>query len=190
MKLRWIAALLLLASPVAAAEEPYGHDYHVRLLTGLGGTPETGFPTFVVTTAELGHRPFEGALSTGIAFSSALELNGLWSIITPWLFSRIDLTYAVASKMWERQPAYVWWPRVMLGFRAGLDVSESFRTKVSTGEKSYVLARPVAQPSLEVEVPCKWIPFAVNGRAALDVTPGFELVFRYTLSLGITYGWD
>lgn len=187
------ALALGLFTTVAFADAPYDQIYRVRVLTG-GGTDVHG-TGFGALSAELGHSPFRGALSTGAGLASATAFSGEWSVVTPYVYGRFDWVYPILTRLWSRPPIP---PRIIIldrlrssvGVRLGADISESFRTKVFTAEPSYVLARPSTQPFFDAEIALDdERDFSLVFRASIDLPLSLDAVLRWNVMAGLAYCW-
>ncbi len=168
----------------AAPRETFAQPNYVRTLVGFGGVPDVPSANMVLTM-EVGHRPFLGALATGASFSSVSDLTGAYTVETLGVFAKLDLTYVICSHFWARHPSPSLPVRVQLGSRIGLGVSDSFGLT-----PSYVLVRAEMQPFVDIEVPLDvhhTYSFVVRG--ALDTSVNFNALFRWSASIGFTYGW-
>lgn len=191
-----VAALALPAAARAAdPAPPYAQPMDFHLLAGPGGVVERNarFPIAVSMGADVGHRPFGGALGTGVSFSSMTSLDGRWNVLSLGLQGKLDVLYVLASHFWTRSPSLV--PllplRLLFGGRLGFDVSVS-QNKPSTPqqpEAPYVLLFPGAQLFVDFEVPLNRArTFYFIGRAAFDVGLNSDLQ-RWSALVGLGYGW-
>lgn len=207
------AAVLLVAGAVAMAPRParaepqskiptstYDYLDYVRLFVGVGSVPQPElFESCNANTAltfEIAHRPFHGALSTGFSFSSVTDVNGLWNVLTPGAFAKLDLTYVFTSGLWSHRPTLHPFVRILVGARVGFGVSQSFVHIQSTADSryeatsSYVLVRPEMEPIVDLEFPFGHRhDFAFVARGAVDTPVTFDTIFRWSVSLGIGYAW-
>jgi hypothetical protein len=173
---------------------PYTYPKFFQTLVGLGAANGAGSTALVLTT-EIGHRPLAGALGTGFSLSSATAVDGSWTVITPGLLAKLDLTYVFAGGLWAAPPPDDFPFRLQLGGRLGLAMSDSFPTKTPYGA-SYLLFRPELQPFLDLEVlpfGLACLPrdriFSLIVRLALDAPVNLSDVFRFSGSIGLNYGW-
>ncbi len=166
----------------------------MRTLVGLGGVPSlpkddnTGN---LVLTTEVGGHPLTGALGTGVSISSTEDLKGLWSVVTPGIFAKLDLTYLFLSGLWACDPPPHFPLRIQMGSRLGLGISESFRASADVPVDSpYTLLRPELQSTLDFEMPLGGDRvYSLIARAAIDAPVNVSEVFRWSFSFGLGYGW-
>jgi hypothetical protein len=191
-----VAVALVPASARAEAPAPpYAWPAFVDTFVGFGSAPNP-FDFVSALTAEVGHRPFGGALSTGVSFSSATDVTGLWNVVTPGAFAKIDLTYVFLSGFWSVQPPRNTHVRVHLGGRVGMGVSQSFQRVVPTAtdpylvDTSYVLVRPELESFVDLDVPLgARRAYSLIFRAAIDTPVTLDDLFRWTLCVGLGYAW-
>ena len=209
----WVVALVLFANPSDALADgalcvhdrigedvsppfpPYAYSKFFQTLVGLGAAKGVGSTALVLTT-EIGHHPLAGALGTGFSLSSATAMDGRWTVITPGLLAKLDLTYVFTGGLWAAPPPDDFPFRLQLGGRLGLGISESFPAKVPYAS-SYLLVRPELQPFLDIELlpPIAWacLPkdrvFSLIVRLAIDAPVNLGNVFRLSGSIGLNYGW-
>jgi hypothetical protein len=205
--MKGVAVLLagVLAPGLCFAQEsaPFARVWTARTLVGVGSVPRlpsddrTG--NFVMT-AEVGHHPFPdgkegGALCTGFSLSSATDFYGLWHVVTPGLFAKLDLTYIFLSGLWayplepdERNVPF----RAHLGGRLGLGISESSRPAAEVPYASqYLLIRPELLSFVDLEVPLgSERVWSLVARGGVDTGVNLGTVFRWSVSAGLDYGWD
>lgn len=195
-----IALAVSLAPAVAMAADPqcsrdtcppYAHSMFVRTLVGLGGVPGVQSANATLT-AELGGRPFSqppwdiGAFSTGIGFTSTTDLTGRFSLMALGLFAKMDLTHNFLSGLWSVPPRRSFPFRLQIGARLGIAASESF-----SKESHYVLVRPEMLYFLDLEVPVDDRRIhSILLRGALDTSVDTSDPFRWSLSIGLDYGWN
>jgi hypothetical protein len=196
-------------APVTLTPTPLPNPTFVRMLVGLGSAPnlpkDDNAPNTVMT-AELGGHPFRGALETGFSFSSANDLKGYWSVVTPGIFAALDLTYVFATGFWTYQlpgpnptptcslaatrrsglPCF----RLRLGGRLGLSLSSSSRPDDVPYASTYQLVRPELQPFLDVEVPVSTDRFSLVLRGAFDSPVNLSTLFRWNVTAGLSYAYD
>jgi hypothetical protein len=171
----------------AAKTPPFAHNAFVRTFAGAGGLA-SGPSTNVVFGTEIGHHPLGGALGTGFAFSSATDVQGRYTVLTPGVFAKLDLTYIFLSGIWATTPPNCFPFRLQLGSRAGLGISESFRR--DPAPFTYVLLRPELQPFFDVEVPVdRDRVYSIVFRGLLDTSVNLETLFRWGFAIGLSYGW-
>jgi hypothetical protein len=190
--------LLVLAPRLARADQgtkaPFSFPYFAGMFVGGGGVPLLPRP-FVTTTAEIGQHPLTGALLSGLSVSSATSGNE-WSVLTPGIFARIDLTYLFRSGFWTVEPTPSW-IHFDLGARIGLGLSQSFQhIPLAKAESDYSLIRPELQSTFDCEMwPFASAPFprarhyALVVRGALDNSVDLGQVLRWSLAMGLHYGW-
>ncbi len=165
-------------------KEPYSQPWYARSVAGFGGLPNASSPS-VVLTAEIGHRPFYGALETGGSFSSASDWNGAWTVLAFGGFAKLDLTYLFLSGFWARKPSPSTPVRVQLGSRVGIAVSDSFGL-----QPPYTLVRAEMEPFIDVEIPLDvHHSYAFVVRGALDTSVSLNALFRWSVAIGFSYGW-
>jgi hypothetical protein len=168
----------------AAPKETWSQPWYARMVVGVGGLMDVP-ATDLVLTAEIGHRPFQGALATGGSFSSASDLAGSWAAITLGAFAKLDLTYLFLSGLWSKQPAPSTPIRVQLGSRIGITASDSFGLT-----PLYTLVRAEMEPFLDLEFPLDAKhTYGFVFRSALDTSVSFNAVFRWSFAIGFSYGW-
>lgn len=207
-RLRWAAAVAVLAPAVARADTatgdgefrcvhlddaghrvapPFAHDAFLRTFVGAGGLA-SGPSSNVIFGTEIGHRPLGGGLGTGFAFSSATDVHGRYTVLTPGLFAKLDLTYLFLSGGWATTPPNCFPFRLQLGSRLGLGISESFRS--TPAPSTYVLVRPELQPFFDVEVPLdRDRVYSIVVRGSIDTSVNLEAWFRWGVAIGLSYGW-
>jgi hypothetical protein len=182
------------AAPGGESGPPFAYPKMVRTLVGFGYVPKLPSDdrtANVSLTEEIGGHPLTGALGTGFSISSTTDLKGLWSVVTPGLFVKLDLTYLFLSGLWACSPSRIFPFRLQLGGRLGLGISESTRPKGDVpGAAQYVLLRPELQSFFDVEIPIGTDRiYSVVGRGAFDGSVNLSDVFRWSFSMGINYGW-
>lgn len=193
---RALAMSIVLALPAAARAAdpapPYAQPMDFHLVGGAGGVVEQNsrFHVAAAMGADLGHRPFGGALGTGVSFSSMTSLDGRWNVLSLGLQGKVDVLYVLASHFWTRRPPLL--PlRLLGGGRLGVDFSVS-QAKPSTPqqpEAPYMLLFPNAQLFVDFEVPLNCArTFYLIGRAAFDVGLNSDLQ-RWSALAGLGYGW-
>jgi hypothetical protein len=196
----FIFASLAAIAPARAQEATeatpvYSRPGLVTTFAGLGGSPTDKYPNAVLTI-EIAHRPFGGALTTGISLSSATELDGTWNVITPGLVAKMDLTYVALSGFFSHDPKPDFPIRFHVGARVGMAVSQSWvhiepsTTSSYELKSSYVLVRPELESFLDVEVPFgKKRAYSLVGRVAFDTPIAGDTLFRWSLACGLGYSW-
>src|SRR5205085_12562188 len=136
---------------------------------------------------EIGHRPLGGALGTGFAFSSATDVKGRYTVVTPGVFAKLDLTYLFLSGIWATTPPNCFPFRLQLGARAGLGVSESIRR--DPAPSTYVLVRPELQSFFDLEIPIdRDRVTSIVVRGSVDTSVNIQTLFRWALAIGLSYG--
>lgn len=202
MKALPIALAASLLPAVAAAGEPacapdtchpYAHRKFARTLVGFGAVPDPRSVNATLT-AEIGGRPFSsappdiGAFSTGVAYSSTADLAGRFTVVGLGLFVKLDLTSLFIGGLWSADPPRNNFPfRLQVGDRLGIGASESFRR----GSPTYVLLRPEVQYFLDLEIPLHEERIhSIVVRGAIDTAVNGADLFRWSVSLGLDYGWD
>jgi hypothetical protein len=197
-----VAANLLLPAVAAAADSAagpadpgYTYPRFVHTLLGAGGVPtlpvgdRTGN---VVLTTEIGGHPLTGALGTGFSLSETLDMKGQWSVFTPGLLAQLDLTYLAATALYTYLPPRTSLAHLQVGGRLGLAFSESSQPSVAY-EPSYELLRPELQPFVDLDVPVTWLGRGRHDslifRGAVDCPVNLSSIFRWSLSVGLSYGW-
>jgi hypothetical protein len=181
--------------PCACATAPYDYPRLVRTLLGTGGSG-TQLPAGdrlgdVVMTTELGGHPFSGALGTGASLSSTLDIGGLWSVVTPGIFAKFDLTYVFLTGLWASAVPCDFPFRLQLGGRLGLSLSQSSRSRADLpSEQPYSLVRPELETFFDVERPLgtdrSW---SLVARGAIDSAFNLSGIYRWSVSFGVSYGW-
>lgn len=191
---RALALFALAACASACAPQPrYARPFGVELLAGPGfAAPEGNKRSSGAVTlgVDVNHRPFGGALVTGVSLSSMTSVEGRWNVTSLGLQAKVDALYVVASHGWRREPPPL--PlRVLFGGRLGVDlsVSQSPLSTSTTPVAPYTLVFPGAQLTLDTEVPLdNERAFFLVGRAAFDM--GLNRDFeRWSALVGLGYGW-
>jgi hypothetical protein len=200
------AVALALAPAIAAADDPpagdgefrcaergaqktppYAYNAFLHTFAGVGGLA-SGPSGNVIFGAEVGHHPLGGALGTGFSFSSATDVKGRYTVVTPGVFAKLDLTYLFLSGLWATTPPNCFPFRLELGARAGLGISESFRS--DPAPFTYVLLRPELQPSFDLEIPLdRDRVHSIVVRGSVDTSVNLETLFRWGIAVGLSYGW-
>jgi hypothetical protein len=175
-------------APDADRPPPFAYPKFVRTLAGVGGAPR--IPTLnVVVTAEVGGRPLRGAFGTGVSFSYAMDATGQYTVFSPGIFAKLDLTHVFLGGFWAIEPPSDFPLRLQVGSRFGADVSESFQR--SPFASTYALIRPELQSFVDVEVPIDAArTLSVVVRGALDTSVNLGDLFRWSASVGLAYGWS
>ena len=191
------ALAVMLGAAIPNFPPPYW--WYADTLVGLGAatTPALEGPT-IVFAADVAERPFGGSLSMGMSLRADVDTRGLWNVITPGVFAKVDLTYVILTAFWSiRHPAD--FPvRLVAGIGVGLAVSQSYFDETSSGvdayqaHTAYTLARPQLSPTLDIEYP---LPFAkrhytVVVRGTFDAPINFTTIFRFGVLAGISVSWD
>jgi hypothetical protein len=198
---RILAACLVVIAPRAAlaatpesASPPFSFPYFARTLVGGGGVPLSPEP-FVTVTGEIGQHPLTGALLSGVSISTAAS-GRTWSVTTPGIFARLDLTYLFRSGFWTVPPPRSW-IHLQLGSRVGLGFSKSFHhVPVARAESNYDLWRPEVESTFD----CEMWPFdearfraarhyAFVLRGAVDTSVDLSELLRWSFAIGLNYGW-
>jgi hypothetical protein len=170
----------------------------LRTLVGMGAAfqlPADDRAAAAFITAEVGGHPLTGAFGTGFSVSTAIDFRGLWSVFTPGIFAKLDLTYLLLSGLWRVAPSpeSFSWAHVQVGGRLGLAISESKRPSEIPYSTQYFLLRPELETFLDVEwAHCKRlrdIGLTPMIRGALDTSVNYSDMFRWSVSLGLNYGW-
>jgi len=191
--MRRALAITAILACACAPKPPYARPFSVGLLAGGGAASPEGnhrFAPAFAMGAEVDHRPFGGALVTGVSLSSTTSIEGRWNVTSLGLQAKVDALYVVASHFWTRAPPPL--PlRVLFGGRLGVDVSVS-QSPLSTQTSPvapYMLIFPGAQLTLDTEVPLdNERAFFLVGRAAFDM--GLNRDFeRWSALVGLGYGW-
>jgi hypothetical protein len=182
------------ASEPPCARPPFVYPDLVRTLVGIGGAPmlpPDDRTANLVLTAEIGGHPLGGALGTGLSISSVLDFKQLWSVVTPGLFAKIDLTYLFLSGLWRIAPPPEFPFRLQLGGRLGLGVSESTRPSADVSYAvPYTLVRPELQNFADLEIPVDALHvYSFVLRGAIDTPVNLSGVYRWSFSTGLNYGW-
>ena len=171
----------------AAKTPPFAYNAFVRTFAGVGGLA-SGSASNIVFGTEIGHHPLGGALGTGFAFSSATDVNGRYSVVTPGVFAKLNLTYLFLSGIWATTPPNCFPFRLQLGSRAGLGVSESIRR--NPAPFTYVLVRPELQPFFDLEIPVNRDRVtSIVLRGSVDTSVNLQTLFRWAFAIGLSYGW-
>lgn len=180
----------------------FSRHYFIRTLIGFGqaaqvpaddqwGTwPNSGS---TVLTFEWGTFPLNGALGTGFSASATADVKSQWTVITPGLFAKLDLTYVFISGLWATRPRADFPYRIQFGGRLGLGASQSFRPTQDVPEtRPYTLLRPEVESFFDFEksldVDRRDFSFVV--RPALDTSINLSTVFRWSVQVGLSYAWD
>jgi hypothetical protein len=178
---------------------PFDSPHMVRLLVGLGYVPSLPMddrssnllPDDTMITTEIGGHPLSGALGTGVSISVTTDIRGYWTVLTPGLFAKLDLTYLLLSGLWRYTPPDDFPIRLQAGGRLGLGVSQSTRPKSDVpNAEQYVLIRPELLDFLDLEIPLggdRIYSFVLRG--AMDTPINLSGVYRWGISAGLSYGW-
>lgn len=189
--------MIALLAVLQTATFPPAYWWYADTFVGVGAaaTPVVQGPAMTFT-AEVGEHPFAGALSTGFFIASASDTAGTWNVITPGIFARVDVTYALLTKLWTQEP--IDFPlRVVAGVGVGAAISQSYSEVFVTGatpyqsKTSYVLARVELRPTLDVEIPIDADKhYALLLRGSMDVPVSLTNVFRFSGAVGVSVSWD
>ena len=183
------------ADPDASPPRPYTYPFFFAAYAGAGSAA-TPAGLGAGGTWELGHRPFGGALSTGFSTSWMSDVTGRWTVVTPGLLAKLDLTYIALSGFWSRTPKPTFPLRVHAGARVGVGFSWSSQNIAATAtdayqlSSTYMLVRPEMETFVDVERPLgvrrTW---SVLLRGALDTPVTYDDLFRWSVSIGVSYAW-
>lgn len=188
------------AGDVTKYQAPFEYPHAVRMLVGLGYVPSLPsddrsskyLPDNMVMTAEIGGHPLSGALGTGFSVSTAMDVRGLWSVLTPGLFAKLNLTYLFLTGLWTYGPPPPAFPfRLKVGGRLGVGISQSTRPSGDVpNAATYVLIRPELLDFVDIEWPLgSDRAYSFVARGALDTPVNLSSVFRWSVSAGLSYGW-
>ena len=143
---------------------------------------------------DVGHHPLDGALGTGFSMAWMTDARAYWSVMTIGIFASMDLTYIFSTGLWHYDaPSLHELPfRIRLGDRLGIGISQS-RTPPPSGasyQPTYVLVRPELESYIDIEIPFDGGRYAVFERTAVDTSVNLGELFRWSASLGLSYGFD
>jgi hypothetical protein len=205
MRLAALVIVLLLVSGAARAEETlkpppnptvFSHQYFVRTLVGGGqatSLPADDRSANTNLTFEWGSFPLMGSFGTGFSLSSALDGKEQWSVVTAGIFAKLDLTYLFISGLLGRTTPSPSFPyRLQFGGRLGVAASQSYRpTHDVPDTSSYTLVRPETESFFDFEKSLDAAAaYSLVVRGALDTSVNLSSLFRWSVSLGLNYGWD
>jgi hypothetical protein len=168
----------------------FAYPRYSRLLVGVGGATLVRGAALNLT-AEVNPNFFSGTFSSGYSLSLATDFQR-WLVVVPGLFVQWDLTYLFLSGLWTTAPPKTFPFRIHVGARVGMAISVSFPSEEASPHASpYLLLRPELQPFVDLEVPIdQWRIWSVIVRAAVDAPVGADSVFRWSVSAGISKGFD
>ncbi len=183
--------------PAGSEDDRFARDGYFRVVAGAGRAVQVPLDDNNASSTlsfEIGHYPLGGALGTGFSHVVDGGFKGYWSVVTPGIFAALDLTYLMMSGFW-RSPPEPHYFRLRLGARLGLGISQS-TTPIVYGNlgptaPAYVLARPELEPFFDVEVLCpKHREYAAFIRASADTGVNLVEMYRWSVALGLSYGFD
>jgi hypothetical protein len=166
----------------------------LRFLAGVGGVPalpQDDNAAHLVMTTEVGGHLLGGPLATGVSLSTVVDTDQHWSVFTPGLFAKLDLTYLFMTAFFLYDDI-VYDPvlRLQLGGRLGVGFSDSTRPNQDVPyAPSYQLWRPELQSFVDLEYPLRNTAYALVLRSAVDTGVNLGTVYRYSFSFGLDYAW-
>ncbi len=175
---------------------PYTPPMYVRVVAGVGAVPNVpgAFGELTVDAAYSsfsGNQVRGGAFSSGLSFSLGGAFDHRWVMLVAGLFMEVDLTYIAFSHFWSREPRNL--PaRMSVGTRLGAAVTQSYPSRNDAPYADpYLLVRPELHSFVDIAIPVgKWRMWAINLRGALDTPVALNSIFRWSVSVGFTWGWS